>query len=168
MKQDHGYLPLFSAKMAFALLRACEANQLSADAEEYAIDALRHYNSDWKWFPEPIPGLGHLDDFIYLLSAMWVCQESQFPTLTAADLELLPKRLNAFFRKIAKSKLKTTADIMEPNEASSPASEEALQEEPKEDKRSARIKEKKNISQPPPKKRTPDLNKAEGTSVSFQ
>jgi len=173
MKQDLGYLPLFSAKMAFALLGACETGQLSADAEEYAIDALKHYNSDWKWFPEPLPGLGHLDDFIYLLSAMWVCQEGQFPRLTAAELELLPKRLNSFFRRRSKALLEVPSEAIESEEESTPAAEEktqekAKQEKSKDNKRSARMKNKNNSAQPPSPKRPSDLSKSEKASISFQ
>ena len=170
MKQDHGYLPLFSAKMAFALLGACETGQLSAEAEEYAVDALRHYNSDWKWFPEPLPGLGHLDDFIYLLSAMWVCQESHFPKPTAGELELLPKRLNIFFRRRAKAQIEVASQPDNTEEAITAPQEntpEAAQEQ--DDKSRSRAKDTKTNTPPPTKKaRPPALNKPENPSVSFQ
>jgi ribosomal protein L12E/L44/L45/RPP1/RPP2 len=121
MKQDLGFLPLLSAKMAYALLASCEEKSLSDGAEEYALDALRYYNSEWKWLPEPLPGLGHIDGFLYLLSAMWVCQEADFPKLTSADLELLPKRINSFFKKAYQERLEAQLAAAEAEAAAAAA-----------------------------------------------
>ena len=166
MKQDLGYLPLLSAKMAFALLEACESDRLSEDSQEYAIDALRHYNSDWKWLPEPIPGLGHIDAFIFLLSAMWVCQESQFPKITAGELELLPKRLNRFFRRRAKSFQNSLAEDTLPPENEDQQEAQTLQKEKTEKENNPKEKTPKKTKAPP--QRPSNLKKPERSSAFFQ
>ena len=65
--------------MVIQLLDSCESDSYDQAKHGMAHSALNYYGSKFSLIPDVIPGLGYLDDFLILVTTMWVCGERELP-----------------------------------------------------------------------------------------
>ena len=138
MEQNFGWLQQTCRRMVIQLLDSCESDSYDKTQHGMAHSALNYYGSKFSLIPDVIPGLGYLDDFLILVTTMWVCGEKELPEPSQHEEEQLPYRLQHFLAKIEeeeaeKLRLSQLEKLKQKNRA---RLEEILLEQPK------RIREK--------------------------
>ena len=73
MQSPPTWLDLQSQKVAFGLLKALQEDAITGLPSSYARIVLWYYQSPIHLIPDVIPGLGFLDDYILIHTAMWIC-----------------------------------------------------------------------------------------------
>ena len=86
--------------MVIQLLDSCESDSYDQAKHGMAHSALNYYGSKFSLIPDVIPGLGYLDDFLILVTTMWVCGERELPEPSPHEEEQLPYRLQHFLARI--------------------------------------------------------------------
>ena len=79
MEQNFGWLQKTCRRMVIQLLDSCESDSYDRAKHGMAHSALNYYGSKFSLIPDVIPGLGYLDDFLILVTTMWVCGERELP-----------------------------------------------------------------------------------------
>jgi hypothetical protein len=92
MEQRPGWLNMQCAQIAAGLAVSIENKDLHEAQEGYARSVLSYYNSSLHLIPDILPGIGFLDDYLMLVSAMWIC-ETGVEELDYGSLMRLPYRI---------------------------------------------------------------------------
>jgi uncharacterized membrane protein YkvA (DUF1232 family) len=100
MEQNFGWLQKTCRRMVIQLLDSCDSEKYDQAKEGIAYSALNYYGSKFTLIPDVIPGLGYLDDFLILVTTMWVCGERELPEPSTHEEEQLPYRLGQFLEKV--------------------------------------------------------------------
>ena len=133
MEQNFGWLQKTCRRMVIQLLDSCESDSYDKAKHGVAHSALNYYGSKFSLIPDVIPGLGYLDDFLILVTTMWVCGERELPEPSPHEEEQLPYRLGHFLARIEeeeaeKLRLSQLEKLKQKNRA---RLEEILLEQPK-------------------------------------
>ena len=67
------WLDFQSQKVASGLLSALQEDSITGLRSSYARLVLWYYQSSIHLIPDLVPGLGFIDDYILIHSAMWIC-----------------------------------------------------------------------------------------------
>ena len=80
------------AQIAAGLADAVEAKELHEAQDGYARSVLSYYVSSFHLIPDILPGIGFLDEYLMLVSAMWIC-ETEVKELDYGALMRQPYRI---------------------------------------------------------------------------
>ena len=95
MQYQPTILDLQSAKIASGLLKLMRDNKLSGFTFSFVEIALWYYASPIDIIPDILPGLGFVDDYLLLSTAMWLCN-SELADIKSADIAMLRKQIQYF------------------------------------------------------------------------
>ena len=94
MQSPPTWLDFQSQKVASGLLTALHEDTLTGLPASYARIVLWYYQSPIHLIPDIVPGLGFLDDYILIHTAMWICGTP--PNEESADFTELPTQINFY------------------------------------------------------------------------
>ena len=88
------WLDVQSQKVASGLLNALQEDSVTGLQASYARIVLWYYQSPIHLIPDLVPGLGYLDDYILIHTAMWICGSP--PDDESNDFDSLGDQIHRF------------------------------------------------------------------------
>ena len=107
MQYTPALFDLQSAKIALGLLELIDEKKITGMRLEYVNFALWYYISPFDILPDILPGIGFMDDYVLLNTAMWLCGP-RIPEIQGREVPIIQERIKRYIETIEPQPIEKT------------------------------------------------------------